>query len=125
MGIMNYKFGIILGFMFGLITPYLAALGLGSQIGGLLGLILGFPGIVIGNLFVFQVDQNTFSSSIAMPFAMMFNGVLYGLIGWLLQTWLKKKIFVACIFGGIIVLIIIAMIIETIIRSSLGLHVGP
>ena len=122
--IREYKFGLITGFIFGLITIPLAALGLISGIGGLIGLIFKFPGPLIGQLFVFQTGPNSSSAAIAMPVAFVLNGIFYAFIGGFLQKWLKKKKYVVLVFVGIIVLIIIAIIVETIIRQSLGLHVG-
>ncbi len=121
----NNKFGIIIGFLFGLLTIPLAALGLVSGIAGLIGLIFRFPGPLIGQLFVYQTAPNTYSSSVAMPVALLLNGVFYALVGGLLQKWLKKKKYVVLIFVGVIVIIILAIIVETIIRKSLGLPIGP
>ena len=118
-------FGLIIGFIFGLITIPLAALGLVSGIAGLIGLIFFFPGPLIGQLFVYKTAPNTFSTSIAMPVAFLLNGIFYAFVGGLLQKWLKKKKYVIFIFVGWILFTILLIIIETIIRTSLGLHVGP
>ena len=122
--IRDYKFGIIVGFIFGIISIFLAVLGLVSSVGGTLGYIFRFPGPLIGKFLVFQTSPNSYNTSLAMPAAIVLNGIFYATIGGLLQKWFKKKKWVVLTFIGVIIIFIFAIIIETIIRSSLDLHIG-
>jgi hypothetical protein len=118
------KFGIIIGFIFGIFSIFLATLGLISGFAGTLGFIFRFPGPLIGQLFLIQTGPNSYSAAVSMPLAIILNAIFYGLVGGYLQKWLKKKKYVIFIFVGIILLFIVGIIIESLIRSSLGLHVG-
>jgi len=115
----DYKFGIIIGLIFGLLIIPLSVFGLASNVAGLFGLIFNFLGRVIGQLFLIQTGPNSQSASIAMPVAFSLNGIFYALIGGLLQKWLKKKKYVVFVFLGIITAMIIGMIIEYFVRGGL------
>lgn len=113
------KFGIILGFIFGLLSIYLMAFGLFSETAGILGLIFRFPGPLIGNFFVFQTGPSSYSTSISMPIALILNGIFYALIGMLLQHWLKRKLYVSLVFLGIIIVIILGIMYDAFLGNGI------
>jgi low temperature requirement protein LtrA len=109
------KFGLIAGFIFGLLTPFLSALGLVSRYMEMFGRILLYPGILVSQFAVVQTGSDSYSSAISMPLLLLINGIFYGLIGMLLQKHLRKKKYVALIFGGIIALIILVLVLESLL----------
>lgn len=114
--------GLIAGFIFGLISPFLASFGLISLAAGYIGLIFWFPGPLLIRLVIHNFGSGMFGS--AMVIAMILNAVFYAFIGQFLQKRLKNTRYVVLIFVGIIVLIIVAIVVESFVRSYLGLHVG-
>jgi len=111
--LLKNKFGIIAGFIFGLVIIPFSALGLASYVMEIAAKILVFPMrlVFLGGIYSQFGNYTLFVGT-------LLNGIFYAFIGFLLHYFLKKKKYVMITFVSIIVLLILLIIIEFFTRGS-------
>ena len=115
---MKKYIGFIFGFLLGLLGILMATTGLAARTGEILGSF--FTPV----FFLFKNLGPTYFGAL-FPIGIFLNGLLFGLIGYLIQKWLRSKnkseYAVIYIFATIIVLFILALIVEcTVVRTCMA-----